>query len=647
MSYTTSDEKLTKEQSAIIKHVIKPGETLVANAFAGCGKTSTVLARIERKSAMILDENGEMLSLKPALYLAFNSVTQKEMERKTKHVSTVQSRTYHSLALRFTQWSLGSRVDIRGKPGNFAPYTGTARILKRYWKDASEQGFKDQPQRCHKTDRETERDFANAITAWNTMLTDAAGGWTHDATLKYMCMKHDEAEMWIETDYSEMIVDEAQDVQAVFAYFLQRLKRLPLFIVGDAYQSIYAFTGASNAIQKAIRWGKDEKKQVSVLNLTRSFRFGSKIASCATLLLHKAQLLEESIVVSGTPQLSGVVLSTKNINLLDLPRGCLCCVARTNATIFAVALDAIAKGRSVRFVGKSHELMREMNELLNTFKTQDQVEAQIKRLRKKAGSKGKNRGVEEDADDAHEAIDSMQLDDRERDELDKLCLIMSTGYAKLRAALEKMKVQSRKRKADPNEITLCTVHGAKGLEWDRVYMADDFPCIDRLIWGYKQSLLPLRKREYYADRFPLPGSCFCDGHNCRSKHAMRLLHDANLVVEKPSRTKLTLDQEEDEEEEEEEEEEEDSQAVEKIREELHIYYVALTRAKRLLYANGSLATVLRPLLGTQTEAAAQQVNDFFRPRVQNGVAGKEEEEEEGEEEEEEEEHKNKKTKKYF
>ena len=122
MSYTTSDEKLTKEQSAIIKHVIKPGETLVANAFAGCGKTSTVLARIERKSAMILDENGEMLSLKPALYLAFNSVTQKEMERKTKHVSTVQSRTYHSLALRVTQWSLGSRVDIRGKPGNFAPF---------------------------------------------------------------------------------------------------------------------------------------------------------------------------------------------------------------------------------------------------------------------------------------------------------------------------------------------------------------------------------------------------------------------------------------------------------------------------------------------------------------------------------------------
>lgn len=637
VSYSTPTSLLTAEQLAIVSHRIGVGETLVANAFAGCGKTSTVLARIERHPLHAAQEakggggggegGGALTSTappKPILYVAFNTTTQKEMEKRIKHAGLVESRTYHSLALRFTGWALGRRVVINMlKPGNFPSYSSPARILKRYWKDAGKDGWASEPQRSHMQPRDTERDLSSARVAWRKMLTSTSpdATWTHDATLKYFAMSGARSEEWINSLYCELVVDEAQDVQAVFLHWLLGLKSLPLLLVGDAYQSIYSFAGANNAIQDAIESGKDGLKSVQILNLTRSFRFGARIAQCATRLLHHSTLLSPSIVVTGTETLVGCVLSNYKLDVLALPRGPITCIARGNATIFEVAMRAISQGRFVRFVGRSHELMSEMSELLKKYKTSAAVSARIRQLRRKGSAHG---GDDDDDDESGEGVPidavsfSIQLSDADRDELEKLNMVVATGYEKLSRALATMKEQSRKRKHDPNELTLCTVHGAKGLEWDRVFMCDDFPCLDRLVWALKQAQTPRSMREYYKLRFPLAGSCSCVGYTCRANHAARLLFEANLIVEPPETQRLqssAIRREVAERFKDDEDEEEDNKInVEKIREELHVYYVAMTRAKRILYANCALASVLAPLLSKEEDMRSQKTAAFFAPR---------------------------------
>lgn len=214
-TYSTPTSLLTPEQHAIVAHQIEPGETLVANAFAGCGKTSTVVARIERRPLLSAATSG-----KPVLYVAFNTTTQQEMERRVAHLPTiVQARTYHSLALRFLRHSTSSPVQIGVKPAGLSLYSSAAaRILRRYWKDAGNDGWRDEPQQSHLSGRDSLADLAEARRIWSEMLGGNSRNyaWTHDATLKFFCLRAEQSEMWIMSQFSELIVDEAQ----VFTFFL-------------------------------------------------------------------------------------------------------------------------------------------------------------------------------------------------------------------------------------------------------------------------------------------------------------------------------------------------------------------------------------------------------------------------------------------
>lgn len=580
---------LTDEQRAVIDHDIGAGETLIVNAFAGSGKTSTILARIEQRSYP---------ADRPVLYVAFNQTTQQEMAKRSKKNTPVDSRTYHSLATRYTCWSLDRRRLVIDplQPGGVRGYTAAARILKRYWKDTTgDYGWAKEPQPSHMNPGETIGDLEQARRAWKRMLTEPDVAWTHDATLKYLCMNGEESETWITALYSEMIVDEAQDVQGVLMQWLLSFTKIPLLLVGDGHQSIYSFTGARNAIESATM----RATTPTMLRLTRSFRFGPTIAQCASLLLHSAHLLPSDVSVSGTPSLTGTVLSNRGSNPLTLG-GPLTCIARSNATIFTLALKALGAGRQVRFVGRSREIVGTIGKLLERFPRRIDVERRCQQL--KARDRSAASSV---ADDDHHS--SNPLNETERDEMEKLQMIMEYGHAKLKKAISTLKAQGRKRKRDPTtEFTLCTVHGAKGLEWERVYLCNDFPCLERLLWALEQAREPLASdRQAYKEQYPFPASCECEGHECRHGHAARLLCEAGLI-----RDPDNMD-----------DEDSDHVDVEKIREEVHVYYVAMTRAKRVLYANASLTPMLRPHMSATDNLRSQQAAAFFSGGARDGGGG--------------------------
>lgn len=75
---------LTPEQQAVVDFNIE--DILIVNAYAGTGKTSTLIQFCEARKH------------KKILYLSYNASMRKEAQAKFKHLSNVEVKTMHSLA---------------------------------------------------------------------------------------------------------------------------------------------------------------------------------------------------------------------------------------------------------------------------------------------------------------------------------------------------------------------------------------------------------------------------------------------------------------------------------------------------------------------------------------------------------------------
>lgn len=80
---------------------------------------------------------------------------------------------------------------------------------------------------------------------------------------------------------SEVIIDEAQDTSPVCLSFATNQKNSSLALIGDKHQSIYLFRGAINAMARLER--------ATEIKLTQSHRFGRRIANTAQRTLNLAK----------------------------------------------------------------------------------------------------------------------------------------------------------------------------------------------------------------------------------------------------------------------------------------------------------------------------------------------------------------------
>jgi hypothetical protein len=433
----------TAEQQTAID-AFAAGKTIVLDAFAGTGKTTTLKgmakATPERKG----------------LYLAYNKAIQ--LDAEGSFPSNTACKTAHSLAYggmmrvnqpimnklrtnkRMPSWEVAKVLGIPAQ--GFQHESGFMMSQKACASSAmtSVRNF------CNSAATEVERSHAEWLGLGNDVqdefsvfitpfarkawadITSAAGRlpFAHDHYLK----------MWTLTEprlrYDFILFDEAQDANPCIAKLVQSQAAhgTQIVMVGDRNQAIYGWRGAVDAMSK---FEADEH-----LLISQSFRFGPAVAAEANKWLS---------LLSAPGQVKGFEQIDSKVAPLAEPNAILC---RTNATAIAETMAAMGQGKRVALVGGTKEIERFV----------------------KAADKLRNGGATEHEDliafkDWSEVLAYVQ--EAEGKDL-KVMVNMIEEYG-VDAILD---VCNASVNEDDADIVISTAHKSKGREWDHVRIANDF-----------------------------------------------------------------------------------------------------------------------------------------------------------------------------
>lgn len=319
---------LTDEQSAIIHW---QGQTLVVNAFAGTGKTSTLV------QYALANPDSRML------YLACNRAVRDEAERKFPFYA--ECKTSHQLA-----WSRFGR-HYRNRLVASQRITDVARKLNtRHWllvhlalsslnqflcSADKEPGLQHLPDEDARAGTDVSAILQAVQVLWHEMSRlDGTFPVTHDTCLKlFQLSSPDLFRRW-----DTILFDEAQDANPVTSA-LVLCQSCRVILVGDRYQQIYRFCGADNALFHPVL------NDVDRLWLTQSFRFSSSVARMANLLLQRAGETRQVTSSGGEDEILMSCIGA------DKSEGHQTVLSRTVAGVICTALMVSLSGRNVYRMG--------------------------------------------------------------------------------------------------------------------------------------------------------------------------------------------------------------------------------------------------------------------------------------------------------
>lgn len=324
-----ADFKLTSQQLAIVE-VAKLGENISVKALAGAAKTSTAIFVAKAVP-------------KTTLYVCYNKSI--AVEAQPKFGSHAKCSTMHSLA-----WQAivrGTGFSKRGKlQGNLSrnavkDYIDESKvnevqeavelvvdIIDKFCMSYNTDLSSAIDYRLADEEEVQDRDYMKLVimSIWEAM-TDPKSDFpmTHNTYLKLFQLSKPNL------GYQLIICDEFQDINPVSLDILlsQECQKV---VIGDPWQSIYAFNGAVNAFNHI-------DGSFTELQLTTSFRFGKNIADLALKVLHKGGYRGE---LEGKG--SGEAKSLSAI------------LARTNLELFLKAADLANKGQYFHVEGGFKEL---------------------------------------------------------------------------------------------------------------------------------------------------------------------------------------------------------------------------------------------------------------------------------------------------
>lgn len=439
--------KPTPEQELCIK-TAKDNQYTRINAYAGAGKSSTL--------RLIADE----LAV-PSLYICFNKSIADEA--RAKFPDYVDCKTSHSLAYAAVGKDYVSK--LKRPQGRYVNVCGTGSEIASYFKmeevvldkentittGAIGTAIKDTVTRFEQSaDKKLESKHISFSTVsrfvdkgildktiWRKLILKYAEKlWalrintksnilcTHDTYLKLWQLSTPDL-----SKYEVIYLDEAQDSNPCLLdiLFAQDNK---LIFVGDKYQAIYSWRGATNAMEQ------DGGKKWKECLLSTSFRYGESVASVANAILQLDK--EDSVKGYGSDIAS----------YAEIPKSEHTRIYRTNSALIADAISFIIKGK---------ECSLEID-------TKDFV----KLLESAAALKiGNLKGVKHDDLVAYKSWYEL-----EQDMPQSLAPIINMVNKNMHyTALGVLKEHKNPHKP---EIIFVTAHKSKGREWDVVVLSDDF-----------------------------------------------------------------------------------------------------------------------------------------------------------------------------
>ncbi|CAI0944300.1 UvrD-helicase domain-containing protein [Serratia ficaria] len=423
----------TPEQAAIIGW---SGRKLVVRAFAGTGKTSTLVR------FALANPNSRML------YLAYNRAVRDEAEQKFPF--NVECKTSHQLA-----WPNFGRHYQQRLTGNLR-ITDVARQLNtRHWPLArvatitlnaflcsadTQFGTQHLPDENVRSGLSSEKILAAAQLLWReSARQDGVFPVTHDVYLKlYQLSEPDLAKRW-----QTVLFDEGQDANPV-TQALVLSQRCNVVMVGDRHQQIYRFRGAENALDA------EQLADAQQLCLTHSFRFGPGVARVANMLLKRQG---ETLPLVGNGGEDNVVTSLpeqdKSTHIAVL--------SRTVAGVIGRALEASLAGKKVYWVGGIAGYKTEELEDLYWFSADMPERMQSPLLAREYRNFEEFESVARATKDA-EMNQGLRLLDQ---------------YFPLPQKLQVMREHAVTDESQA-QVTVSTAHRSKGLEWPVVMLNDDF-----------------------------------------------------------------------------------------------------------------------------------------------------------------------------
>ncbi len=417
--------KLTQQQTEILDSITQY-ENIKINAFAGTGKTTTL---------KLIANN---YPSKKILYLAFNTGIKNEAISIFPANTTVK--TTHGLAFvaiqRYTNINLSNlrnyrAIDISKEfQINYSKAIGALKIFDNFCNNTATSISEEDIE--HKT----------AKTMFDYMIDNKLTP-SHSFYLKYFYLLISEDKI-PQFEYDIIMLDEAQDTNAVTLGIFKYLQTKTRIYVGDKHQQIYSFRGSQNALDKI--------ETDIEFYLSYSFRFNDTIANFANTLLKNFK--NEEVKIDSLEQVNNTI----ETNAL---------ISRTNATLISTMAQRIEDRQPFVTIRNPNEIF---NLTIDVYYCLNNEKDLIKR----------NKFLKEFIDDEEILSYADEVDDYELKSALKVVKEYKEKIFDFKDIADKFYLawQNRIRNGFDKRVKeilfLTTAHTSKGLEWDKVTIADDY-----------------------------------------------------------------------------------------------------------------------------------------------------------------------------
>jgi DNA helicase-2/ATP-dependent DNA helicase PcrA len=484
-------------------------------AGAGTGKTRAITHRIAYASAI-----GAMDPTK-ILAITFTARAAGEMRTRLRGlgVPTVAARTIHAAALKQllffwpsvfggrTPDLLTSKTGFLGEAINRAGLQGTININSRdtlrdianeiEWAKVSQIGPTDYltelDNRAAKP-RVNAEQVAQVYTAYESIKRQELAMDFEDVLLLTTAMLEEEREVRerVQDQYRYLTVDEYQDISPLQQRLINAWlgNRQEICVVGDPAQTIYSFAGATSSFLTTFT---SRFPDAEVIRLTSGYRSTPEITFAANSLLRSATMGQELNAQNDhgdkpavlayndeSSEIAGIVADMTTLLKSGVPPQEIAVLARTNAQLNS--LERAMNGAKLPYQVRSTERFfdrPDVREFLKGVRTASVIPTEgiswLDELRTLAQPFLTGQSIDGIAGLLHLA--------RELDE--------DTNFTPKTLRSYLREVEDRVQQNNPPTmpvITLATLHAAKGLEWERVFLM-----------GANVGLLPLESNGFTLD----------------------------------------------------------------------------------------------------------------------------------------------------
>lgn len=251
---------------------------------------------------------------------------------------------------------------------------------------------------------------------------------------------------WVRAWFDYLVVDETQDMNAVQLEMVQRAVKPGgrLMIVGDENQCIYAFRGAEmDGMDKMTR---ELSAKTLTLSVTRR---------CAKAIVREAQkFVPHYQAHQDAPE--GSVESIAEANLPDVVKPGDAILSRANAPLMSLCLRLLKQGTPARIQGR--DIGKALAATVRKLRAKT-VPDFLRRLEAWANKqRARYKGLKCEESKCEEIRDVRETLEAVADG--------AASVTEITDRLERLFADS----ADKPQVVLSSVHKAKGLEWERVYL---------------------------------------------------------------------------------------------------------------------------------------------------------------------------------